>query len=44
VRVCVEGQDHKRLLEILHEMKTSKIDWTKHGKEQVSAWVGGSLS
>lgn len=44
VRVCVEGQDHKRLLDILNEMRTIKIDWTKQGKELVSAWVGGSPS
>jgi hypothetical protein len=44
VRVCVEGGDHNRLAEILNEIRTSRINWTKHGKEQISAWVGSMLS
>jgi hypothetical protein len=44
VRVCVEGEDHARLSEIVSEIKACRINWTKHGKEQISAWVGGSLS
>jgi hypothetical protein len=44
VRLCVEGEDHKRLSEILNEINRTRINWTPHGKEQVSAWVGGILS
>ncbi|HSL46949.1 MAG TPA: hypothetical protein VK897_26165 [Anaerolineales bacterium] len=43
VRVCVEGKDHKRLSEILNGIQNNHINWTKHGKEQVSAWVEGMM-
>ena len=44
VRVCVEGGDHERLSETLGEIRTSQVNWTRHGKEQVGAWVGNTLS
>lgn len=44
VRVCVEGGDHERLSETLGEIRTCQVNWTRHGKEQVGAWVGDTLS
>lgn len=42
VRVCVEGRDHERLVEVLSEIRASQVNWTGHGKEQLGAWVGGT--
>lgn len=44
MRVCVESGDHKHLSEILGEIRANRINWTKQGKEQVSAWVGDVLA
>jgi hypothetical protein len=44
LRVCVEGEDHLRLAEIVDEIKKSNINWTKQGKEQISTWVEGMRS
>ena len=43
LRVCVEGEDHLRLAQIVEEIKKSNINWTEHGKEQVRTWVGGTV-
>lgn len=44
LRVCVEGEDHLRLYETVEEIRKNNINWTEHGKEQVSTWVEGMRS
>jgi hypothetical protein len=39
IRVCVEGQDKKRLQETIKKIRRTRIDWTKQGKEQVYPWM-----
>ena len=41
VRVCVEGKDKHRLLEILEEIRGSSLVWTKQGREQIDPWIKG---
>jgi hypothetical protein len=41
IRVCVEGNDRKKLQETIHEINELNIDWTKQGKEQISSWLKG---
>jgi hypothetical protein len=43
VRVCVEGADHNRLLEIIDKIQKAKFVWTKQGKERLSPWLRGAL-
>jgi len=40
LRVCVEGKDQKRLKETIEEIKTTNIDWTRRGREEVARWLG----
>jgi hypothetical protein len=39
LRACVEWQDRDRMLALINEMETQKIQWTKHGRETVRPWV-----
>ena len=41
VRVCVEGSDNNRLLEILDQVQKTSLIWSKQGKEQIGPWLRG---
>jgi hypothetical protein len=43
LRICVEGNDKEKLQETIQEIRQLKIDWTKHGREQVRSWLKGEM-
>lgn len=38
LRVCVEGNDARRLQETINEIRRNDIAWTRQGRDQVSPW------
>jgi len=42
MRVCVEGADNNRLLEIVDQLQHANFAWTKQGKERLSPWLKGA--
>ena len=44
IRVCVEGKDQKKLQETIDELKGTKIEWTRQGRDAVSHWLGEALA
>lgn len=39
IRVCINGLDGVKLQEIVSNMRSQKINWTRDGKEQVKVWL-----
>ena len=40
LRVCVEGKDQKKLKEIIEEIKSTSIRWTRQGRQEIAPWLG----
>lgn len=40
LRVCVEGKDQKKLKEIIEEIKSTSIKWTRKGRQEIAPWLG----